>query len=139
MDPDTNETLSACPRGLLQRVVASLKEEGLEAYAGAEVRSAELIGGRELTTGAVRVLQLLGDARIFGSKELPEPHASHVRYVASHASARTVSEIRRQACTATPFSDLLSTRTTFTTSTIRARRLVFPSRVCSPSSLVMHT
>lgn len=37
IDPDTNETLSVCPRGVLQRVIEDLKTDGLEAYAGAEV------------------------------------------------------------------------------------------------------
>lgn len=37
IEPDTNETLSACPRGTLERVIQQLTDEGLEAYAGAEV------------------------------------------------------------------------------------------------------
>lgn len=37
IEPDNGETLSACPRGTLQRVIKELTDEGLEAYAGAEV------------------------------------------------------------------------------------------------------
>lgn len=37
IEPDNGETLSACPRGTLQRVMRELTDEGLEAYAGAEV------------------------------------------------------------------------------------------------------
>ncbi|KAM0788434.1 hypothetical protein ACM66B_001569 [Microbotryomycetes sp. NB124-2] len=36
LEPDTGETLSACPRGTLQRVAEQLAGTGLEAYAGAE-------------------------------------------------------------------------------------------------------
>jgi hypothetical protein len=38
IEPTTSKSLSACPRGTLKRVVEDLKTEGLEAYAGAEVR-----------------------------------------------------------------------------------------------------
>jgi glutamine synthetase len=38
IEPDNGETLCACPRGALQRVIKDLNDEGLEAYAGAEVR-----------------------------------------------------------------------------------------------------
>lgn len=40
IEPDNGETLSACPRGTLQRVIEGLTAEGLEAYAGAEVSRA---------------------------------------------------------------------------------------------------
>ncbi|KAH8921435.1 glutamine synthetase/guanido kinase [Atractiella rhizophila] len=36
LDPDTNDILPACPRGLLQRIIEELKAEGLEAFCGAE-------------------------------------------------------------------------------------------------------
>ncbi|KAK4705038.1 glutamine synthetase, partial [Phenoliferia sp. Uapishka_3] len=36
IDPITDSTLSVCPRGLLERVIGELKEDGFEAYAGAE-------------------------------------------------------------------------------------------------------
>ncbi|ORY79356.1 glutamine synthetase/guanido kinase [Leucosporidium creatinivorum] len=36
IEADNGETLSACPRGTLQRVIKDLTDEGLEAYAGAE-------------------------------------------------------------------------------------------------------
>ncbi|KAK4051804.1 hypothetical protein OIV83_002509 [Microbotryomycetes sp. JL201] len=36
LEPDTGETLSACPRGMLQRVAQQLTDSGFEAYAGAE-------------------------------------------------------------------------------------------------------
>lgn len=37
IEPVTNESLCACPRGTLQRVISEVTAEGLEAYAGAEV------------------------------------------------------------------------------------------------------
>ncbi|KAK4058438.1 hypothetical protein OIO90_000597 [Microbotryomycetes sp. JL221] len=36
LEPDTGDTLSACPRGTLQRIIAELEASGFEAYAGAE-------------------------------------------------------------------------------------------------------
>ncbi|SCV74164.1 BQ2448_6596 [Microbotryum intermedium] len=36
IEPTTNETLCACPRGLLQRIKDQIKAEGYDAYAGAE-------------------------------------------------------------------------------------------------------
>lgn len=36
MDMETGKSLSACPRGLLERVVEDLKFEGFHAFAGAE-------------------------------------------------------------------------------------------------------
>lgn len=38
IDPETDSTLSVCPRGVLERVTDELKKDGFEAYAGAEVR-----------------------------------------------------------------------------------------------------
>ena len=37
MDPATNEILSACPRGLLQKIRSQYEEVDLEPFAGAEV------------------------------------------------------------------------------------------------------
>ncbi|KAL8276286.1 hypothetical protein RQP46_011314 [Phenoliferia psychrophenolica] len=36
IDPETDSTLSVCPRGVLERVTAELKKDGFDAYAGAE-------------------------------------------------------------------------------------------------------
>lgn len=61
VDPDTNEPLHACPRGLLEKVTKQLKQAGFEAYAGAEVCiTLSLVCLLQLTVSQVRILQFQG-------------------------------------------------------------------------------